>query len=70
MGLREQIKNAGSETEINALLSKGNAFDYASDKTKNSWKSTAKIRIAELSNSIPSQTDPDLTPKKTKTKKK
>lgn len=70
MGLREQIKKAVSEAEINELISKSKTFEYASDRTKNSWKSTAKIRIAELSNPIPAQTAPDLAPKKVKTKKK
>lgn len=70
MGLREQIENAGSVAEINDLIAKSKTFEYASDRTKNAWKSTAKFRIAELSNPIPSQTAPDLTPKKTKTKNK
>ena len=70
MGLREQIKNAGSVAEINDLIAKSKTFEYASDRTKNAWKSTAKFRIAELSNPIPAQTAPDLTVKKTKTKKK
>jgi hypothetical protein len=74
MGLREQIKNAESEAEINVLLSKGNAFEYASNKTKNAWKSTAKFRMMKFNNSIPvqsdtAQTDLDLSvKKKTKTK--
>lgn len=58
MGLREQIKNAGSEAEINELVSKGKTYEWASDRTKNSWKSTAKFRIAQLSNPIPAQTAP------------
>ena len=68
MGLREKIKNDGSEAEINQLVSKGKTYEWASDRTKNSWKSTAKFRIAELSNPIPSQTaHSDAThPKKTK----
>lgn len=70
MGLREQIENAGSVAEINDLIAKSKTFEYASDRTKNAWKSTAKFRIAELSNPIPAQTAPDLTVKKTKTKKK
>jgi len=70
MGLREQIKNAGSVAEINDLISKSMTFDYASDRTKSSWKSTAKFRIAELSNPIPVQAARDLSIKKTKTKKK
>lgn len=70
MGLREQIENAGSVAEINDLIAKSKTFEYASDRTKNAWKSTAKFRIDELSNPIPAQTAPDLTPKKTKVKKK
>lgn len=70
MGLREQIKNAGSVADINDLISKSKTFEYASDRTKSSWKSTAKFRIVELSNPIPSQTAPDVSYKKTKTKKK
>lgn len=70
MGLREQIANAGSVAEVNDLISNSKTFDYASEKTKNAWKSTAKFRIAELSNPIPAQTAPDLTSKKTKNKNK
>ena len=70
MGLREQIENAGSVAEINDLITKSKTFEYASDRTKNAWKSTAKFRIAELSNPIPAQTAPDLTPKQTETKNK
>ena len=69
MALREQIKKAGSVAEINDLISKSKTFEYASDRTKNAWKSTAKFRIAELSNPIPTQTAPDLSVTKTKTKK-
>ena len=69
MALREQIKKAGSVAEINDFISKSKTFEYASDRTKNAWKSTAKFRIAELSNPIPTQTAPDLSVKKTKTKK-
>ena len=58
MGLREQIKNAKSEAEIAELISKGKTYEWASDRTKSSWKSTSKFRIAELSNSIPAQTAP------------
>lgn len=64
MGLREQIKNAKSEAEIAELVSKGKTYEWASDRTKNSWKSTSKFRIAELSTTIPSQPAPSDTPKK------
>jgi hypothetical protein len=70
MGLREQIKNAGSEIEIAQLMSMGNAFDYVSDKTRNAWKSTARSRIVGLSKITSVQTAPDLTTKKSKVTKK
>ena len=58
MGLREQMKKAGSEAEIAELISKSKTYNWASDRTKSAWKSTAKFRIAELSNTIPVQTAP------------
>jgi hypothetical protein len=71
MGLREQIKNAGSEIEVDHLISKGKTFDYVSDKTRNAWKSTARSRIVELNKKTSTpQTDPDLSTKKSKTAKK
>lgn len=51
MGLREQIKCANSESEISTLLSKGKNFEFASDRTKQSWKSTAGFRITQLNSS-------------------
>ena len=56
MGLRQQIKQAGSEAEISSLLSQGTSFTMASDRTKNSWKSTARRRLVELSS--PSTIEP------------
>ena len=70
MGLREQIKNAGSEIEIHQLMSNGKTFDYVSEKTRNAWKSTARSRIVGLSKTTSAQTDPDLTTKKSKVTKK
>jgi hypothetical protein len=70
MGLREQIKNAGSEIEITQLMSMGNTFDYVSDKTRSAWKSTARSRIVGLSKTNSVQTAPDLTTKKSKVTKK
>ena len=51
MGLKQQIKQAGSEAEISSLLSQGASFMMASDRTKNSWKFTARRRLEELSSS-------------------
>tara|TARA_R110000868_G_scaffold192938_4_gene437554 strand:+ start:943 stop:1173 length:231 start_codon:yes stop_codon:yes gene_type:complete len=65
MGLREQIKTANSEAEISTLLSKGGNFEFASDRTKLSWKSTAKVRLDQLTG-----TDATQSPEKTVESKK
>jgi hypothetical protein len=71
MGLREQIKNAGSEAEVSQLLAGGKSYGFASDRTKNSWNSTAKNRIIELSTQDSEQTAPSKTsPVKKSSKKK
>lgn len=70
MGLREQIKTAKSESEVTSLLQSGQKYEFASDHTKRSWKSTAKFRLAELSNSVPAQTsETPVVSKKTPKKK-
>ena len=56
MGLREQIRKANSDSEIKSLLEKGKSFEFASNITKNFWRSTARFRLAELTNPIPTQT--------------
>ena len=56
MGLREQIKTANSESEVSTLLSQGKNFEFASDRTKQSWKSTARFRIAQLTSGDTAQT--------------
>lgn len=69
MGLREQIKTATSESEVTTLLSKGQTYEFASDRTKKSWKSTAKLKLAELSSNDPAQSpEKSVETKKTKTK--
>lgn len=55
MGLRESIKNAQSESEVLSLLSSGTKYKFASERTKRSWKSTARYRISQMSNPIPVQ---------------
>ena len=68
MGLKQQIKQAGSEAEISSLLSQGTSFTMASDRTKNSWKFTARRRLVELSS--PSTIEPpEDTAKKSSPKK-
>jgi hypothetical protein len=56
MGLREQIKTANSESEVSTLLSKGRNFEFASERTKQSWRSTAKFRLAQLTSGDTAQT--------------
>ena len=55
MGLREQIRKANSDSEIKSLLEKGKSYEFASNITKNSWRSTARFRLAELTNPTPAQ---------------
>lgn len=70
MGLREEIRHAKSESEIGDLLKKGKNFEFASQITKNAWKSTARFRLAELNNSIPVQNpETPIQPKKPKKKR-
>jgi hypothetical protein len=76
MGLREQIKNASSESEISSLLAKGNSFEFASEHTKHAWKSTAKVRLMSLTSTSAVQTsavqttEKEIVTKKTPKKKK
>jgi hypothetical protein len=71
MGLREQIKNASSESEISSLLTKGNSYEFASEHTKHSWKSTARVRLNTLnSNDVVQTTEKEIVTKKTQKKKK
>lgn len=49
MGLRQEIANAKTETEVLKLIDKANKnYTMASEKTKRSWKSTAVRTIAAL----------------------
>lgn len=70
MGLREQIKNAKSDSEINTLLQSGQKYEFASARTKSAWKSTAKFRLAELSSLDPAQTPEKSVESKKVSKKK
>lgn len=70
MGLREQIKTATSEAEVTSLLSKAQLFEFASDRTKKSWKATARFRLAQLSSNDTAQTpNVPVDSKKIKSKK-
>jgi len=48
IGLREKIANAETEAEVINLLASGHAFEYASPRTKLSWKHTAQRRVRQL----------------------
>lgn len=69
MGLREQIKVANSESEVTDLLSKAKSFEFASERTKQSWKSTARFRIAQLTGGDTAQS-PEKSVNTKKSKKK
>lgn len=71
MGLREQIKQTESEEQIVALLKSAQKYEYASERTKRSWKSTAKYRIAQLTSLDTAQdASSDATSSKKTSKKK
>jgi hypothetical protein len=71
MGLKEQIKNASSESEISSLLTKGKSFEFANESTKRSWKSAARVRLTSLTGNDVTQTpEKEVVAKKTPKKKK
>ena len=70
MGLRESIKAAKSESDVLTLVKSGEGFEFASTRTRRSWKSTAKFRIAELSNPITAGTPSEAVKSKKVSKKK
>lgn len=69
MGLRQDIKNASTEAEIQSLLEKGSKFSNALEKTKRSWASTAKRRTHEIVTGINSKTEVKKGGAKKQTKK-
>lgn len=48
IGLREKIANAETEAEVISLLASGHTFQYASPRTKLSWRHTAQRKIRQL----------------------
>ena len=46
LGLRQKILTATSEAEVNKLLEEGKTYEFASVKTRNSWKSAARRKAA------------------------
>ena len=49
IGLREQIKNATSNEEIQSLLNTGKTFEWATPRTRLSWKHTENQTLEKLS---------------------
>ena len=45
-GIRERLKVAKTQKEIDSLLNEGMKFEFASKKTKRSWVRTAKANTA------------------------
>ena len=41
-GLRQRILSATSEAEVVKLVKEGEAYEFASRKTRNSWKSAGR----------------------------
>jgi hypothetical protein len=48
IGLRQMLAIAEDEAEIRDLISQGGDFSQASEKTRRSWKATARRRLATL----------------------
>lgn len=46
LGLRQKILTATSEAEVAKLLEEGKTYEFASVKTRNSWKSAARRKAA------------------------
>ncbi len=41
IGLKQKILSATSEEEVSKLLAEGTKYEFASTKTRNSWKNAA-----------------------------
>lgn len=69
-GLREKIAKATSEQEIVKLLKLGNSYEFASARTRASWKNTG-FRVLENLKNTESSTEetPEVKPKSKKQKK-
>jgi len=46
-GLRQKLLAATSEDEVIELLNKGKTYEFASTKTRNSWKSAARRTLKQ-----------------------
>ena len=69
-GLREKIAKATSEQEIVKLLKLGNSYEFASARTRASWKNTGFRVLENLKNvNSTSEEKSEVKPKSKKTKK-
>lgn len=64
-GLREQIRDATSNEEVHTLLSTGKTFEWATPRTRLSWKHTANRTLEKLS-SVQKETEINKSEKKEK----
>lgn len=48
IGLREQIRDATSSEEVQTLLNTGKTFEWATTRTRLSWKHTANRTLEKL----------------------
>lgn len=56
IGLREQIRDATTNEEVQSLMSTGKTFEWATPRTRLSWKHTAHRTLERLS-STPKETE-------------
>ena len=49
IGLREQIRDATTNEEVQSLMSTGKTFEWATPRTRLSWKHTANQTLEKLS---------------------
>lgn len=69
-GLREKIAAATNEQEIVSFLKIGNSYEFASPRTRASWKNTAFRVINKLKQSDSNEESNDVPKKSVKTKGK
>lgn len=70
MGLRQKILRASSEEEVTKLLAEGKTYEFASRKTRNSWKTASERRLKGAAYKPKSVEDEEVPEKKRKHKKK
>ena len=67
-GLKEKIAHAETEAEVINLLASGQTFNYASPRTKLSWKHAAQRRIRHLQATVEQPTSTEQSAASTKKK--